>query len=513
MIYNSLTFNKRGIMKKLILSINVVLILIFWATSLNAKTFVVAESIEPSTFDPIKSSGLGWHSQVWSTVLETLAWTDPSGNVHPRLATSWSTSSDGLVWNFKLRKNVRFHNNEVLTADDVVYSFERAMSDGIPMVKQRYKNVKSLSAVNDHSVKINLKNKDNLFINTVGDPTGIAFSILNRKDGNNNRHAIAPIGTGPVIFESYSPNNKLNLVVNKNYWDKSVLPSWDELVVRWITEDASQVAALNTGEVDVIQPSSIATSKSLSKKSNYGKKSYPATSFFISVSRVGKTRHDSIPIAIMKSIDRDALSKIAFLGEAVPYSTAHPLITYSLPISKLPNYKRDIPGCKKHLSKAGHKNGIQLEFLYPKRNPFEDIIFETIQDSLSDCGIDLKLAPVEPAVWLKKFLKAKYDLSATDQGWYSNPVRYVLPRVGWQAPVEEIVPSLPSLISKFSSVSFNDRPKVFNDIQILESQTGYPFIGTVWVNRSVFWNKSKVRDIDISTLVTKNRRDFYLSIK
>ena len=111
MIYNSLTFNKRGIMKKLILSINIVLILIFWAISLNAKTFVVAESIEPSTFDPIKSSGLGWHSQVWSTVLETLAWTDPSGNVHPRLATSWSTSSDGLVWYFKLRKNVRFNNN------------------------------------------------------------------------------------------------------------------------------------------------------------------------------------------------------------------------------------------------------------------------------------------------------------------------------------------------------------------------------------------------------------------
>ena len=57
MIYNSLTFNKRGNMKKLILSINIVLILIFWAISLNAKTFVVAESIEPSTFDPIKSSG------------------------------------------------------------------------------------------------------------------------------------------------------------------------------------------------------------------------------------------------------------------------------------------------------------------------------------------------------------------------------------------------------------------------------------------------------------------------
>ena len=183
-------------MKNLILSINTVLILVLCTISVNAKTVVVAESIEPSTFDPIKSSGLGWHSQVWSTVLETLAWTDPSGNVHPRLATSWSTSSDGLVWNFKLRKNVRFHNGEVFKADDVVYSFERAMADGIPMVKQRYKNVKSVSAVGDRSVKINLKNKDNLFINTVGDPTGIAFSILNRKDGNNSRHAIAPVGTG-----------------------------------------------------------------------------------------------------------------------------------------------------------------------------------------------------------------------------------------------------------------------------------------------------------------------------
>lgn len=473
---------------------------------------VVAETIEPETFDPIMSSGLDWHAQVWSTVLETLAWTDPSGNVHPRLAESWSTSEDGLTWTFKLRSGVRFHNGEPLQADDVVYSFERGKKEGIPMVQQRYENVVSVEAPADETVVITLAKPDNLFINTVGDPTGIGFSILNREDGANQRHAIAPVGTGPMKFVSYSPNNELVLEVNEDYWNPDDLPVWDKLIVRWFSEDASQVAALKAGEVDVIQPVSIATAKSLTGQPDIGKKSYPKTSFFISLSRMDKTRPDEIPLAIMKALDRQALARIAFLGEAVPGSTAHPLIEYALPIEELPNYQREVEECKSLLAQAGYADGIDLEFLYPTRNPFEDIIFETIQASLAECGINITLAPVEQAVWIDRFLSADYELSATDQGWYSNPVRYVLPRVGWQAPPEEIVPELPDLIAQFGSASFEERPEIFQKVQMLEAETGYPFIGTVWVNRSVFWRTDRVEDVDISMLVTNSRREFYLSI-
>ncbi|HBY97504.1 MAG TPA: hypothetical protein DEP84_26780 [Chloroflexi bacterium] len=476
------------------------------------KVVVVAETIEPETFDPIMSSGLDWHAQVWSTVLETLAWTDPSGNVHPRLAESWEVSDDGLTYTFTLRPDVKFHNGEPLQADDVVYSFERGQTQGIPMVQQRYQNIVGVEAPDDQTVVVTLAQPDNFFLNTIGDPTGIGFSILNREYGAENRNAIAPVGTGPFRFVSYSPNNELVLEVNREYWNPEDLPDWDRLIIRWFQEDASQVAALNAGEVDVIQPVSIATSQSLTDQPGIGKASFPALSFFISISRIGKTEPPEIPLAISKALDREALAQIAFLGEAEPGSTVHPYVEYALPIEELPNYQRDVEGCKELLAKAGYANGIDVEFLYPTRNPFEDVIFETIQASLAECGINITLAPVEQAVWLDRFLKADYDLSATDQSWYSNPIRYVLPRVGWQAPVEEVVPELPPLLEEFSAASPAERPEVFQKIQRLVAETGYPFIGTVWVNRSVFWRTDRVENVDTSTRVTNNRRDFYLSI-
>jgi ABC-type transport system substrate-binding protein len=263
----------------------------------------------------------------------------------------------------------------------------------------------------------------------------------------------------------------------------------------------------------VIQPVNVATSQSLTGQEGLGKKSYPATTFFIGFSRIGKTRPDELPVAFMKAIDREALAKIVFLGEAIPYSTAHPLLKYALPIDKLPNYQRDIAGCKSLLTKAGYPNGIDLEFIYPTRVPYVSVFFETIQASAAECGIKITLAPLENAVWESRFLLADYDLSATDQCWYANPVRYVLPRVGWQAPVEEIVPELPALLDAFRAAPVEGRADAFQKIQTLEAQTGYPFFGTVWINGSVFWNKDKINDVDISNRVTGSRRDFYLALK
>ncbi|MGA2502507.1 MAG: ABC transporter substrate-binding protein [Anaerolineales bacterium] len=475
-------------------------------------TMIIAEPWEPDTFDPIMSSGPNNNAIVWSTILETLAWTDPSGVIHPRLAESWTTSVDGLTWTFTLRSGVKFTTGEPLTADDVVYSFERSKVGGIPMVQQRFANMVSVVAPDDKTVVVTLAKPDSLFINTVADSTGIGSSILSRKEGALNRQAIAPVGTGPLKFVSYSPNNQLVLAVNRDYWNPSELPTWDTLIIRFLTDDASQVAALNSGDVDVIQPVNIATYQSLTGQVGIGKKSYPATTFFIGFSRIGKTRPDELPVAFMKAIDREALAKIVFLGEAVPYSTAHPLLTYSLPIDQLPNYQRDIPGCKALLTKAGYPNGIDLEFMYPTRVPYQDVFFETIQASVAECGIRITLAPLEQAVWLSRFLAANYDISATDQSWYSNPVRYVLPRVGWQAPVSEILPELQPLLDAYTAAPNDGRADAFQKIQMLEAQTGYPFIGTVWVNKSVFWNSNKINDVDISTLVTSDRREFYLSL-
>src|SRR5690606_36766877 len=122
----------------------------------------------------------------------------------------------------------------------------------------------------------------------------------------------------------------------------------------------------------------------------------------------------------------------------------------------------------------------------PTRRPDRDSIFEVLQASLADTGIRVTLQPVDQQVWLSHFLEADYALSASDQGWYANPIRYVLPSDGWQAPPSEVAPELPDLLAAYLSAATDQaRADAFQAIQLYEAEYAYPFIGTAWVKRSV----------------------------
>jgi peptide/nickel transport system substrate-binding protein len=119
----------------------------------------VAEPTPPDTFDPIAHSDFNnWF--VWQLVYETLVVVQPDGRVAPLLATSWKVGPDAMTYVFTLRRGVKFHNSSPLTADDVVFTFERLMAKGIPYAKARFPNVASVTAVDPGTVQIQLKKPD-----------------------------------------------------------------------------------------------------------------------------------------------------------------------------------------------------------------------------------------------------------------------------------------------------------------------------------------------------------------
>ncbi len=112
----------------------------------------VAEPTKPDTFDPIAHSDFNnWY--VWQLAYETLVVVKPDGTVAPQLATSWKSSPDRLSYVFTLRGGVKFHNGSALTADDVVFSFERLMAKGIPYAKARFPNLASVTAIDPGTVQ------------------------------------------------------------------------------------------------------------------------------------------------------------------------------------------------------------------------------------------------------------------------------------------------------------------------------------------------------------------------
>nr|WP_243847417.1 ABC transporter substrate-binding protein [Microbacterium ulmi] len=470
----------------------------------------IAEGVEPDTLDPIGSSLYVVDSIVWSTVYETLVTTTVDGAIEPVLATDWKLSDDGLTYTFSLREGVTFHDGNDFTAEDVVYSLERAKTEGIPLIAQRLEPITSITAVDDLTVDITIAAPDSTFIYTLADPSGIGVSIL---DSEADDPAAHPVGTGPFVFDDYSPAQSITLVRNDDYWDPDELPAFRTLDIRFIEEDQSQLAALNAGDVKLILPKDASTLQQARSDGALEVETYPGAGYWINFSRIGITQNPDVVRAIALSIDRQALVDGAFLGEAVPGSTAHPLLSFGLGPDDLPNHQRDVTLAKEVLAKAGFPDGIELTATYSTQ-AFSNTFFEILQASLADAGITLDLEPVEQQVWASRFLQADYDLSATTQAWYANPLRYVLPRVGWQAPPEEIAPELPALLDAFGAAkSDDDRAAAFQAIQEFQANVVYPFIGTVWTNQAAIYRAGTLQAIDADALAIGARRDFYLSIK
>ena len=471
---------------------------------------VVSEDSDIYNFDPKNSAGGEFDAPVFTTIYETLAWTSPSGDVLPRLATDWTISEDKMTYTFNLREGVKFHNGADFTAHDVVYSVNRAVSQGIPMVQQRAQNLDSVTAVDDYTVVYQLKQPSTAFLLNIADTTGLGFSSILTSTAP--AHGTTPVGTGPFTFVSYVPGSELVLDVNRDYWDPSVLPSYDRIRVRIIKEDASMVAALNSKEVALIHPTATATARGLRDNPDFTIIDTASRTFWIHASRVGTTRDEAVVQALWLSMDRQALADIAFLGEAFPWSTSHPSVAYGLGPDDLPNYQRDVEEAKRILAEAGYSDGVELVFTYPTRVPYEDVFFEVLQASWAEAGITVNLNPVEQAVWIPKLINADYDLSATDQGWYSNPYRYVLPRTGWQAPPEEILPELIPELDALAAASQDERPEIFQRIQRLEAENVYPYTGTVYANASHVYHNDLLANADMGTYITGDKRVLYLSL-
>jgi peptide/nickel transport system substrate-binding protein len=172
----------------------------------------------------------------------------PTGVNTPSLAESWTMSRDGRTWEFVLRKGIRFHNGDPVTADDVKFSFERYRGASAPLFKSR---VREVQVVDPGRVRFHLNEPWPDFMTFYGTSASGAAWIVPKKyiervgeDG----YRKAPVGAGPYKFVNFNPGIELVLEAFEGYWRKT--PSVKRLVIRSIPDESTRAAALKRGEVD-----------------------------------------------------------------------------------------------------------------------------------------------------------------------------------------------------------------------------------------------------------------------
>src|SRR5256884_4666218 len=209
----------------------------------------LAASVAPTFLAPAETSGLSTPFVFLYALHDALIKPLPGNNMAPCLAESWKESPDGLVYEFKLREGVTFHNGDPFTAEDVKFSFARYRGVSAKILHER---VKAVEIVDSHRVRFVLNSPWPDFLVFYATPaTGAAWIVPKKyieKVGEDGfaRH---PIGLGPFRFLRMSPGTELVLEANEQYWRKK--PSIKRVVIKGVPDRTTRLAMLKTGEADL----------------------------------------------------------------------------------------------------------------------------------------------------------------------------------------------------------------------------------------------------------------------
>ncbi|MEQ1615509.1 MAG: ABC transporter substrate-binding protein [Hyphomicrobiaceae bacterium] len=339
-------------------------------------------------------------------------------DIEPDLAEKWTASADKLVWTFNLRKGVKFHGNYgELTADDVVFSLQRAGSSKTSSFSADYASVDKIEAVDPLTVKITLKSPIPSLLGIVANYHG--GNIVSKKavEERGDNFRIQPIGTGPFAFEGYKPNESVTLVGHAGYFRGK--PKIDKIVYRFIPSDSSRDLAFESGELDLLygRQDQLWVDRMKKKAGVVVDAVPPGELGMLSLNMKQKPLDDvRVRRAIAYAVDPDGLA--AHKGKSVATAAQSMVpIGYLGQVAAMPMEKRDIAKAKALLAEAGYKDGIKFKVIQTQL-PTMLSSMQVVQAQLKEAGIDMQLEVVDHQTFHANIRK---DLS---QGVYYAAARF-----------------------------------------------------------------------------------------
>src|SRR5216117_3741276 len=206
-------------------------------------------SLAPSFLEPAETPGIGVPFVFLYALHDALIKPLPGNDMAPCLAASWKESPDGLVYEFKLREGLKFHNGDPFTAEDVKFSFLRYRGASAKLLHDR---VKTVDIVDPHRIRFVLHTPWPDFLVFYATPaTGAAWIVPKKYIEKVGEEGFKrqPIGLGPYRFVHANPGVEMVLEANEQYWRKK--PSIKRVVIKGVPDRSTRLAMLKTGEADI----------------------------------------------------------------------------------------------------------------------------------------------------------------------------------------------------------------------------------------------------------------------
>ncbi|MFN3416145.1 MAG: ABC transporter substrate-binding protein [Caldimonas sp.] len=403
-------------------------------TVATAKTLRVANQGDAQSMDP-HSLNESMQLSFTGNVYEPLVARDKALGLTPGLATSWKQTSP-TVWRFELRRNVSFHDGTPFTADDVVFSFKRAAGEGSDM--RGYTNsIKEVRKLDSHTVEIETTSPFPILPDVITlvyimskkwCEENKAETPVDRRKGIENTASFRANGTGPFRLRERQPGQRTVLVRNANYWGK-IDGNLTEVIFTPIGNDATRVAALLSGEIDLMEPVPLQDVDRI--KANPGLKVMQGPelrTIFLGMDQKrdellfsnvkGKNPFKDVRVrrAFYQAIDIETIRTRVMRGAATPTAlmVAPGIKGFAPELNKRLPY--DPEAAKKLLAEAGYPNGFEVGMNCPNDRYVNDAaICQAVAANLARIGVKVNLQAETKGTYFPKILRR--DTSFYLLGW------------------------------------------------------------------------------------------------
>jgi len=374
-------------------------------------------TVSPSWFDPGEAVGQLTPFWILYAMHDALVKPMPGNLATPSLAESWTVSPDQRSYDFKLRENLKFHNGDPFTAEDVKFSFTRSKG------KLLHDKVKDVTVVSPSRVRFTLHEPWPDFMSYYGSVVSGAGWIVPKKyvervgdDGFKK----APVGLGPYKFMSHTPGVELVMEAFEGYWRK--MPSVKRAVFKMVPESTTRVAMLKRGEVDIAYLLEAPQAQEVKRDPNLRVAfSGGIAIFFMDFLEMWDPKSpwadQRVRLAASLALDRRALSEAETLGASKPAGNLVPrTFEFALPLEPHPY---DPARAKKLLAEAGYPNGFDGGELHQLPPYFS--LGEAIVSYLGAVGIRLTMRPMERAAYFSALQSKKLKgICICSQALYGN---------------------------------------------------------------------------------------------
>jgi ABC-type transport system substrate-binding protein len=390
-------------------------------------TVTLGVTRDMTVMNPLVDTG-STQKRIRDLMFEPLLGIDLKGNLQPALAQSWEVSKDGKLYTVGLRRGVKFHNGQEMTADDVKFAIDYSMNpkNGARGFAE-LEVVDRVEAPDKYTVNIHVKRSSPGFIYALAEIE--TFSVIPKESiGEGIRKpAKFPPGTGPFKFVEWQPQQRIVFERFDDYWGHKALV--DRVILRIIGDTTVSFTALRAGDIDMTERAPYEWIKEIRagklKDIGFAESRYSAGRAIEFNVADPPFNNKKLRLAVAHAIDRKEILQAAYFGLGEPSDQLYPK-GHKWYIEGIPAPAYDLNKARALLEEAGYK-GEPIELL-GSMGGTQEVETATVQAQLKKIGMNVQIKMADRGANLEMRRKGQYAFKLSgDPGVNPNPVDLYLP--------------------------------------------------------------------------------------